>query len=724
MAGISQKSMMSLRDIASMAYDTEGGTGAQGGEGRIGMIGGRVVKYNTHRSERLFGTWKSQEMIDGANAVRDELLRIATEKYKGQDTINAVKSWLGWKGKDKPTSLLDRKIVAQVVTWLLDNEENWEKKFGEAGLHLNAVNSDRHMDFSVQKLRVMREATGFRDLTHQGMCLIAEKIGEPRPQFCALLKNAASFSASSACTVLYENERQVLAMLMQDPDFYGANPSNEDNRKALLRLARDVPFVSELKKRNYPWSEALSSERIPLADRKSVLQLLGFLRAGFEDIENGELSKCSNVMTAFVAMLPNGIKRAREIQPKGEIKFETWWEALRLDSIEDCPSMDDGEIGKKFLNAVFRRIVTDVRRTGLLSEQDELELQAHPWDNATSYPQKFSDFLMFGQSVTYEACLRHLKHPRLAMDESEQYNLTPFLGQTLTTANLLDSFKIGLQEPRQEGTIFKYGETVYVNGSGADPDEFLDGGLRATFTEKQLCAMLRAIQTYETHIPAIYGGTVCEKSLQVEITKANENGDMRVIYKIPLVRGGGLPQESKMVIHHEVVFKPDGSAKFVSLKCVDRNPVSPETLEKISDRLNLVSEKRYDDSRDNVLSQACRDIMKIYAQVYAQVGDVKDDDSSTYVDRLKLGVDEDVRELMEFLSTKPLDDAQLDEWSEDDVKELKALYEIMKKRWEITLEASKVNADQSYLDRCEDELVDLRRAYENLEGDYKVDSNN
>ena len=716
MANVLGENMKSLRDIASMAYDTEDGTGAQGGEGRIGMIGGRVVKYNTHLNERLFGTRKSQEMIDGANALRNELVRIAADKFgAGDEAVVRIKQLLGWNGGAEPKSLLDRKIVAQVVSRLLDDNENWEGVFRAAHLDLKLEDSAANMDFAVQKLRVMRAVTGFKDLSYQGLRLIEQNLGEPSKDFLAVLNHATSFTAVTASANLSEKECAVLGVLMQNQDVCGANPSNGENRKALLALGRDLPFTKEVEKVCLgAWSEALCSERIPVEDRKSVLHLLRCLKAGVLD-KGADVFKTTSVMTAFVAMLPNGIKRAREIQPKGEIKFETWWEALRLDSIADCPSKDDRKIGKKLLNAAAKRMLVDFRGTGLLSERDEKRLMENPCGPGAPFPGAFDLFLKSGELATYEACLRHLKHPSLNLDESEQYGCVPVIGGGWKSAidRLPESARDAMRSTRLLGTTYKFGDGEFVNGPGADPDVFLNrpDGLRANFTAEQIYAMAHAINATEALIPKIYGGMGNEASLQVEITKANEDGDMHVIYKMPLILTGGVrPEDAKTDVVHEVVFKPDGSAKFVSLKCVDRNPFSPEkTLENISAR--RVAAKRYDDQRDIFLFDACYDIM----QIYKRVGKVKDNDSSTYVDRLRLGVEEDVRELMEFLSTKPLDDAQLDEWSEDDVKELKALYKIMKKRWEITVEASKVNANQSYLDRCEDELVELRRAYENLE---------
>ena len=111
-----------LTEVARMSYGVGKG-GKKGGAGRIGLLEEngslRVIKYNTHRSERLwlFGTNPAtQAMKDSSNALRKKLVSIARMADLSPAKILQVRNLLGLKG-DAETSdaLLDRTAVAEVL---------------------------------------------------------------------------------------------------------------------------------------------------------------------------------------------------------------------------------------------------------------------------------------------------------------------------------------------------------------------------------------------------------------------------------------------------------------------------------------------------------------------------------------------------------------------------------------------------------------------------------
>ena len=91
---VDQKSL--LQEVARQAYGIAGGEGAEGGEGRIGLMKEsdgtlRAVKYNTHLGERLFGSRKTQAMINGANDLRTALLECARNAELDQNAITEIR---------------------------------------------------------------------------------------------------------------------------------------------------------------------------------------------------------------------------------------------------------------------------------------------------------------------------------------------------------------------------------------------------------------------------------------------------------------------------------------------------------------------------------------------------------------------------------------------------------------------------------------------------------
>lgn len=160
-----------LVEIASQAYGSGGNEGVKGGAGRIGILTGsdgrtHVVKFNTNLGERLFGSSKTDSMIDSCNRLRTELVNLAAEAGLDDREMAKIRAKLGLdNGTDRPKSLLDRTIVAQVVT-MIGKESAQSDVWNVA--RTNAEKSSKDMSFETV---AARQAFGTRAAT-------AEKVME------------------------------------------------------------------------------------------------------------------------------------------------------------------------------------------------------------------------------------------------------------------------------------------------------------------------------------------------------------------------------------------------------------------------------------------------------------------------------------------------------------------------------------------------------------------
>lgn len=115
---LNANSAQQLQELASMAYG-HGSTTA--GAGNIGMIGGHVVKFNTHLSERLFSSGMKADRQASCDALREHLGNLAKTLY-GNNVSEGMTKILADLGINKDGTLLqggkkllDRKVVAKFV---------------------------------------------------------------------------------------------------------------------------------------------------------------------------------------------------------------------------------------------------------------------------------------------------------------------------------------------------------------------------------------------------------------------------------------------------------------------------------------------------------------------------------------------------------------------------------------------------------------------------------
>ena len=147
-----------LKTIATMAYGSKEGTA--GGAGRIGMLNGRVIKFNTHVGERLFGTRTNQQMLDSCNTLRQTISEIARNSLGNgnNDLLREINRLLGVTDDGQVTTasarlLLDRKIVATVINKLADAKGARAELNGVQATSSKRVNTD----FSTVVRRTDRE---------------------------------------------------------------------------------------------------------------------------------------------------------------------------------------------------------------------------------------------------------------------------------------------------------------------------------------------------------------------------------------------------------------------------------------------------------------------------------------------------------------------------------------------------------------------------------------
>ncbi len=122
------EAQQALTEIAKMAYGSGLFEGTSGGKGNIGMLNGRVIKFNTHRSERSGEV--TNEMLASCNELRLKLAEIARDvlpsRPRQRHPSNAIAKanyekicedlGVSMDGKTiLTTSLLDRKVVAKVI---------------------------------------------------------------------------------------------------------------------------------------------------------------------------------------------------------------------------------------------------------------------------------------------------------------------------------------------------------------------------------------------------------------------------------------------------------------------------------------------------------------------------------------------------------------------------------------------------------------------------------
>jgi len=115
------RAMELLKQVAAQSYGSGYFEGVKGGEGSIGMIGGKPVKFNTHWKERRAEA--TPEMIKSSNELREALWSAANQLSENGEVFDSrllegVRNLLGLDGNGSAAAnktLLSRKVAADVL---------------------------------------------------------------------------------------------------------------------------------------------------------------------------------------------------------------------------------------------------------------------------------------------------------------------------------------------------------------------------------------------------------------------------------------------------------------------------------------------------------------------------------------------------------------------------------------------------------------------------------
>lgn len=146
---VAQKTV--LQEAARVAYGSGMFEGRAGGKGRMGILRDadgktRIVKFNTHLSERMSLSPATEQMRESSNSLRTALLDIA--RSAGVEHLGAIRNRLGLTpdGMDDHSSkLLSRSDVAAVVR-MIGGEEVWDDAL--ANVDMGDYESDEDTRFN------------------------------------------------------------------------------------------------------------------------------------------------------------------------------------------------------------------------------------------------------------------------------------------------------------------------------------------------------------------------------------------------------------------------------------------------------------------------------------------------------------------------------------------------------------------------------------------------
>ncbi len=343
-----------LAQIAKLAYGSGASERTAGGKGNIGLLDGRVVKFNTHFRER--GGKPSAEMRASCDALRTKLSEIATAMLaaapnaspKAQDrlekTLASVRRALGMDadGNQVETQkLLDRAVVAKVMNAIRDATgfDVWQElRAGDA-----QALSSKGLDTTFA--RVADDLT-VSDAVKQHVRDAAEAIAHPadgRPGV-VLGEEATKFLADLIERDLRDPERRAATDLadvargirdFSSPYLIVTLQAFNLSSAVLSHAYQGVRHADQMS------ATLVGSPRGQRADRADVA--LGFLR--HED----DLSYVSFALALVAEKLP----KMRRLQPQGRLTGATVWKACFGESVPKAA----GALGSRpFVNAFVARM--------------------------------------------------------------------------------------------------------------------------------------------------------------------------------------------------------------------------------------------------------------------------------------------------------------------------------------------------------------------------------
>ena len=337
-----------LAQIAKLAYGSGSSEKTSGGKGNIGLLDGRVVKFNTHFGER--GGKPSDEMRASCNELRARLSEIAMAMLaNGNDAsaraLASVRRALGIDAKGnlvETRKLLDRKAVAKVMNVLRDatGYDAWgELRAGDAqSLSSKGV---------VTTFARVSEDLAVADAVRQHVQGAVEAIAHPadgRPGV-VLGEEATKFLMDLVERDLRDPERRAAADLadvargirdFSSPYLIVTLQTFNLSSAVLSHAYRGVRHADQIS------ATLVGSPRGQRADRADIA--LGFLR------NEDDLSYVSFALALVAEKLP----KMRRLQPQGRLTGATVWKACFGESVPKAA----GALGSRsFTNAFVARMV-------------------------------------------------------------------------------------------------------------------------------------------------------------------------------------------------------------------------------------------------------------------------------------------------------------------------------------------------------------------------------
>lgn len=644
-----------LQEIARMAYGSGFFEGTSGGKGRMGVLcdangKARIIKFNTHVGERLFGDSLSENslMLESSNRLRTMIKSIADGAGLDAETLKEIYNKLGIdkEGTVVTTDLLSRKIVAKVVN-LIGGDQVWQDAW--TGQDKAAYVSQEHTQMSdlvtrgisggpkVQDGRNVKTASVVKDfsadefygLVNDVLKNLREKgVKTNEPTYLKLRETfTLAFTKELAAQGLLKgtSREQLKACLEFCAEIAGQSGDDEIEKiRAYARSALKASHgqdVKTLSQDGQTYRELMAqffdggtrfADLISPADWKSVGKLLGFADKGKQTTykAKGEYSPADHVAElkmALVTMIPTAVKLARQIQPEGEISLDTWWVALKLDKWPKPPAgASDEKIGNALVNALFERTVEDFRKfMALTDEEVECHLQFESDDDQRKVSSHYGTFLMFGE-CGYQTHVNMLTSGEAGVtDPDELRDSAQVLSDISDNDTGVLAKRVG-DDTRAKKTVYyvelpqgKTDDVINV-GNGHQGEVAKENHLRLKteykFTDKQVFLLLGAANRKEQSLLTLFGGAQHQYGYKVKVRAEGDKDspDMRVTYTMPLIREK-LDGSNKFVVTtknvvHEVVYRRDGSSEAVKLCLEQSDDPNRQEDKEINELANFVDD--------------------------------------------------------------------------------------------------------------------------------------
>ncbi len=347
-----------LSQIAKLAYGSGSTEKTSGGKGNIGILDGRVVKFNTHWRER--GGAVSEEMRASCNELRLKLSGIATAMLAAspnatpearaslERALANVRRELGLDatGEHVATdSLLDRKVVAKVVNAIRDATgfDAWQE-----------LRTDGAQSLSSKGVKTTFAKVGYD-------VFVAETV---RQHVQGAVDAIANPSDGKMGVVLGEKATKFLMDLVErdvrDPDRrMGVNMGD------VAQGIRDFtsPYLAITLQAFNLNSHVLSKDRPSVnIDEQSALFLAGSPRNQRADRADVALSLLADASPSnrgpdscfALALVSEKMTEMRRLQPKGRLTGATVWKACFGESVPK--DVTDGFGSRAFSDAFFKRL--------------------------------------------------------------------------------------------------------------------------------------------------------------------------------------------------------------------------------------------------------------------------------------------------------------------------------------------------------------------------------